>query len=281
MADKGKFNTCVDPTWCPGCGNFGIWAALKGALAELKLEPHQVLVVYDIGCAGNGTNFTKTYAFHSLHGRTLPVAVGAKLGNKDLVVIAIAGDGGAYSEGLQHLVHTARYNVNVSYLVTNNQRFSLTTGQSAPTTGKKVVTKSTPFGEVKTTLNPLLLSMDSGASFVARGFAGDLAHLTKLIKGAIEHQGFSHVDILQPCVSFNKENSAEWYRSVVYKLEEHKYQGDDLVRAREKAEEFEREAKMPMGVFYEDKKESYESLFPQLKGEVLAKRSLGEIDCFK
>jgi 2-oxoglutarate ferredoxin oxidoreductase subunit beta len=264
-----KFNTPVCPTWCPGCGNFGIWAALKQALFELNLEPYQVLIVYDIGCAGNGTNFTKTYAFHSLHGRTLPVAVGAKLGNKDLVVIAIAGDGGAYSEGIQHLLHTARYNVNLTHLVTNNQRFSLTTGQATPTTSSGAVTKTTPFGEIKMTLNPLLLLIDSGASFVARGFAGDIKHLTELIKQGIQHKGFAQIDILQPCVSFNKQNSYEWYKSVIYKLEEHKYKTDDKIRAREKAGEFEKTGKMPIGVFYEEKREVYEEQIPQLKGESL------------
>lgn len=281
MSTAAKFNTSVCPTWCPGCGNFGIWEALKKALLELGLEPYQVLIVYDIGCAGNGVNFTKTYAFHSLHGRTLPVALGAKLGNKDLVVMAIAGDGGAYSEGVQHLLHIARYNVDVTYLVTNNQRFSLTTGQATPTTAKEVVTKSTPFGEIKKSLNPLLLSLDSGASFVARGFAGDQQHLVSLIKQAIQHRGFSHLDILQPCVTFNPEKSYEWYRSLVYKLEEHKYKADSLERAREKAEEFEKSGKMPIGLFYEEKRETYEEQIPQLKGEALSKKSLENINCFK
>ena len=281
MSSTTKFNTSISPSWCPGCGNFGIWTAVKQALLELELEPHQVLIVYDIGCTGNGTNFTKTYAFHSLHGRTLPVAVGAKLGNKDLVVIAWTGDGGAYSEGIQHLLHVARYNVNVTYLVNNNQRFSLTTGQATPTTKKEIITKTTPFGEIKKPINPLLLSLDTGASFVARGFAGEQKHLIELIKQGVEHKGFSHIDILQPCVSFNKENSYEWYRDVVYKLEEHKYKTEDLVRAREKAGEFSKDGKMPIGVFYEDKRETYENQIPQLKGEALYKKSLEGINCFK
>ncbi|MFH1891004.1 MAG: thiamine pyrophosphate-dependent enzyme [Candidatus Kuenenbacteria bacterium] len=264
-----KFNTSISPTWCPGCGNYGIWQALKTALFELNLDPHQVYISYDIGCFGNGTNFTKTYTFHSLHGRALPPAVGAKIANKDLVVLALAGDGGAYGEGVQHLIHTARYNVNVTYLVANNQRFSLTTGQASPTTDKNIKTPTTPFGEIKKPINPLLLSLTSGTSFLARGFAGDQKHLTEIIKQAIKHKGFSHIDILQPCISFNKENTFEWYRSVVYKLEDHRYTPDDYNRAVGKAQEFEVEGKMPIGVIYKEDRASYENLIPQLKGEPL------------
>ncbi len=278
MAGQGieKFNTKVMPTWCPGCGNFGIWQALKQALLELELEPHQVLLVYDIGCFGNGANFTKTYAFHSLHGRTLPVALGAKIANKDLKVIALAGDGGAYGEGIQHFLHTARYNVDITFIVADNQRFSLTAGQASPVTREGTITKTTPFGEIKRALNPLVMSLEAGASFVARGFAGDPIHLTGLIKAAIAHKGFAHVDVLQPCVSFNKENTYEWYRSVVYKLEEHKYLASDQNDALVKAKEFEVTGKMPVGLFFKEERETYEDRLPQLEGEAWAKRELKE-----
>lgn len=262
-----KFNTKVMPTWCPGCGNFGIWAALKKALLDLGLEPHRVLMTYDIGCFGNGANFFKTYGFHSLHGRALPPAVGAKIFNRKLTVMALAGDGGAYGEGLQHFIHAARYNVDVTFLVANNQRFSLTTGQASPTTKKGIITKTTPWGEIKTPLNPLALAIESGAGLVARGFAGDIVHLTEIIKVAIEHKGFSHVDILQPCVSFNPEQSYEWYRGVIYKLEEHKYIPDDKRRALEKAWEFEESGKMPTGIFYKEEKESYEEELQKVKNK--------------
>lgn len=269
-----KFNTKILPTWCPGCGNFGIWQALKQAFLELGLEPQQLFLVYDIGCFGNGANFTKTYAFHALHGRTLPVALGAKIGNKDLTVIALAGDGGAYGEGAQHFLHTARYNVDITFLVANNQRFSLTAGQASPTTREGTITKTTPFGEIKKPINPLALSLEAGASFVARGFAGEPEHLKQIIKEAVVHKGFAHVDILQPCVSFNKENTLEWYRSVIYKLEEHRYATNNKERALEKAREFERQGKMPIGVLYQEKRETYEDSILQLKGEGLAMRDL-------
>ncbi len=275
-----KFNTQVMPTWCPGCGNYGIWAAVKQALAELTLEPHQVLATYDIGCFGNGANFLRTYALHALHGRALPPAIGAKLANHNLVVLAMAGDGGAYGEGIQHLIHAARYNVDVTYIVADNRRFSLTTGQSSPTTFKRAITKTTPFGEIKQPINPLALSLDAGATFVARGFAGDIPHLTDLIKRAIQHKGFSHIDILQQCVSFNKDNTLEWYKQIVYKLENHKYKPDNLDKARSKAVEFEARGRMPIGVLYQIKKPTYEDQIEQLQGEPLYKRKLEKIDCF-
>ena len=276
-----KFNTSISPTWCPGCGNFGVWAGLKQALLELGLEPYQVLIVYDIGCAGNGANFIRTYAFHSLHGRTLPVAVGAKLGNKNLTVIAVSGDGGCYGEGIQHLIHSARYNVDITVLVSNNQRFSLTTGQASPTTAEEIITKTTPFGEIKKPINPLLLSLDAGASFVARGFAGDQGHLKELIKQAIEHRGFSHLDILQPCVSFNKENTYEWYRSTVYKLEEHRYKSNNKNKAVEKAGESGLAGKLPIGVLYKEEGKTYGDFIPQLEKEPLFKKNLDKINCFR
>ncbi len=276
-----KFNTDIIPTWCPGCGNYGIWAALKQALFELNLQEHEVLMVYDIGCFGNGANFTKTYAIHSLHGRTLPPAVGAKLGNKKLTVIALAGDGAAYGEGIQHLLHTARYNVDITYIVANNQRFSLTTGQASPITVKGTKTKTTPFGEIKKPINPLLLSLNAGSSWVARGFAGDIKGLTELIKQAIQHKGFSHLDILQQCVSFNKENTLEWYKEVIYDLAKHKYKTNNKNEAVIKANEFELSGKMPIGIFYQDDRETYESQIPQLEQESLCDRKLNSINCFE
>lgn len=276
-----KFNTGITPTWCPGCGNYGIWTALKQALFELNLKSEEVLMVYDIGCFGNGVNFTKTYAIHSLHGRTLAPAVGAKLGNKKLTVIALAGDGGAYGEGIQHLLHTARYNVDLTYIVADNRRFSLTTGQASPITTQGTKTKTTPFGEIKKPINPLLLSLNAGASWVARGFAGDIKGLTELIKQAIQHKGFSHLDILQQCVSFNKENTLEWYKEVIYNLANHKYVPDNKIRAVEKIEEFELNGKMPVGLFYQDNRKTYEAQIPQLDKDVLCERKLEDINCFK
>ncbi len=264
------YNTSYKPTWCPGCGNFGIWTAIKQALAELDIPSHKVVIVYDIGCIGNMASTLKCYGFHSLHGRTLAPALGAKLANKDLIVIAVAGDGGCYGEGTNHLIHAARYNADINLIVANNQSFSLTTGQASPTSDKGYVTKTTPWGEVKQPINPVALSLSSGASFVARGAAFEIKHLTELIKAAIQHKGFSHIDVLQQCVTFNKLNTIAWYKERIYELEKAHNQ-HNLKAALEKALETD---KLPIGIFYEDDKTRYVDNFEQMKEGVLVDKKI-------
>ena len=278
MEEKLKpenYNTAHQPTWCPGCGDFVIWQAVKMALAELEIPSHKIIITYGIGCAGNMVNNIKAYAFHSLHGRSLPVAAGAKLANHELTVLAITGDGDAYGEGTNHLIHIARSNTNITHIVCNNHSYSLTTGQSSPTSEKGYETKTTPWGEVKKPLNPISLAISSGASFVARGFAGDLEHLKETIKKAIQHKGFSHIDVLQQCVTFNKIQTLDYFRKRVYKLEEEKdYDIKDKIKAFEKAEETKR---TPIGVFYAVTRPTYESTFPQIEKETLVEKKVGEI----
>jgi len=266
------------PTWCPGCGNFIIWQAVKMALAELNIPSHKLMLSYGIGCAGNMANNIKGYAFHSLHGRALPILVGAKLANHKLTAIAITGDGDAYGEGLNHLIHTARGNADITYIINNNCSYSLTTGQSSPTSEKGYITQTTPWGEVKKPINPISLVLSAGASFVARGFVGDIKHLTELIKKGISHKGFSHIDIFQNCVTFNKVNTVEYYKKKIYKLEEEKdYDAKDKLKALEKAEETE---KLPIGIFYQENRPTYESTFPQLEKEALVEKKIGGINPF-
>jgi len=241
---------CGTPAWCAGCGNFSVRIALSQALAELNLQPKDVLLFADVGCGGNGNNWFKTYVFHSLHGRSLPPAIGAKIVNPELTVIAQAGDGGAYGEGLNHLAHACRINVPVVYLVHNNQIYSLTAGQASPATDMGSKTVSTPFGVSEFPVNPLALAISAGASFVARGFSGDIAHLKELIKSAILHKGFAFIDVLQPCVTLNKVNTFAWYKERVYKLDKPL----DKVRAFELALEKER---IPIGIFYEESRPVY------------------------
>ena len=245
------YNTSYKPTWCPGCGDFAIWAGIKNALAELNIFPHNVVISYDIGCIGNMASTIKCYGFHSLHGRALPVALGAKLANPKLTIIAVAGDGGAYGEGTNHFIHTARYNADITYIVANNRSFSLTTGQASPTSGKGYISKTTPWGEIKEPVNPLALSLVSGTSFVARAVAFEIKHLTEIIKQAIEHKGFSHIDILQQCITFNKVNDILWYKKRIYKLDKPE---DNLKSALDKALETD---KLPIGIFYKNNKKSY------------------------
>ena len=203
--------------WCPGCGNFGILKAVKKALVELDIEPYQVLMVSGIGQAGKLPHYTRCNVFNSLHGRTLPVAVGAKISNPKLIVIAVGGDGDGYGEGGNHFIHTMRRNHDITYLVHNNQVYGLTKGQASPTSDQGFVTKTTPEGAV-TPINPIALAIGAGAGFVARAFAGDVGYLASLIKMGIRYKGFALIDILQPCVVFNHKNTYSWYRERVYKL---------------------------------------------------------------
>ena len=267
------YNTPHFPTWCPGCGNFAIWAALKNALTELKLPVHRVIVVFGIGCSGNFNNFLKAYVFHALHGRALPVGVGAKLSNHELDVIVIGGDGDGYAEGLNHFVQTLRTNINITYLVHNNHVYSLTTGQASPTSVSGFKSKTTPAGAFEYPLNPLALAVSAGGSFIARGFAGDIPHLTGLIKQGIIHKGFSYIDIMQPCPTFNPDLSYDWYRKRVYKLDETGYVADNRFKAWEKSQEpFEQ--KIPTGVFYREDRPILEQNYPQLAKKPLTSSDL-------
>lgn len=239
-------NTKKRPTWCPGCGNNGLFEALKRAIVKLELPPDKVLVTYGIGCHGHMVNFLKTNGFQGLHGRPLPVAIGAKLANPSLICFASSGDGDAYSEGLNHLIGVARANQDVTLLVHNNWFFSLTTGQASPTTPKGEKTRSTPQGAPEPPLNPLAIALAAGATFVSRGFTGDIDHLANLITEAVKHKGFALVDILQPCVVFGREHPISWFRERVYKLPEEKK--DDFEKAFKITQETE---KFPIGIFYQ------------------------------
>jgi len=276
MSTDKDFSTKVTPTWCPGCGNFGIFTALRQALAELGLEPQQVVMSFDIGCCGNGANYYNLYGFHSLHGRPLPIAYAVKLANHDLKVIAISGDGGGYGEGGNHFIHTCRGNIDMTYIIHNNHRYSLTTGQASPTTPHGEKTKSTPEGLIEYPFNGLQVAITLGATFVAQGYADEVNHLKELFKKAISHKGFSLVDVLQPCVIFNAPNIREEYRQKCYKLEETGYEPKDKMAAYLKAAETE---KLPIGVIYQETRPSYEQQVVQLKDMPLVKQPLrvGEI----
>jgi len=275
MSTEKDFMTPIKPTWCPGCGNFGIWAALRQALAELGLQPHQAVMTFDIGCSSNGVNYHKLYGFHSLHGRPLPVAYAAKLANHELIVIADSGDGGGYGEGTNHFVHTCRGNIDVTYIIHNNHRYSLTTGQASPTTKQGIGTKSTPDGLIEQPFNGLQVAITCGATFVAQGYADEVAHLKEIFKKAITHKGFSLVDILQPCVIFNDKDIREQYRAKTYKLEETKYKTNNKEAAWLKAGETE---KLPIGVLYQEDRPTYESHLPQIAKQPLVKQKVEKVD---
>jgi 2-oxoglutarate ferredoxin oxidoreductase subunit beta len=273
------FNTVRKPTWCPGCGNYGISKSLKKAFVELNLKPHEILIVYGIGCSGNGSNFIKTYAFHALHGRAIPVATGAKLANHKLNVIIMGGDGDGVGIGLNHFIHTCRRNLNMTYLLHDNGIFGLTAGHASPTSARGLKTKSMPSGVLEEPLNPVLLALASGASFVARGYAGDPGHLSEIIKKAIKHRGFSFVDILQPCVTFNNEYTYEFYKNRIYRLDEvQNYNTDNLNEAIKKS--FEKE-KIPVGIFYMIDRPLYEENLKQIERKPLIDHIITDIDINK
>src|SRR6476660_1682808 len=210
----------VSPDWCAGCGDFGVLNALQQACAELEIPPHQILVVSGIGCSSNLHGFFRSYGVHNLDGRALPVASGAKLANHAMTVIATGGDGDGYGIGLNHFIQAMRRNINVTYIVLNNEIYGLTTGQVSPTSETGMKTKTTPHGNLEGMLNPIALALASGCGYIARGYSGQPKHLMKLYVDGIRHPGFALIDVFSPCVTFNKQNTYQYFRDRVYKLEE-------------------------------------------------------------
>jgi 2-oxoglutarate/2-oxoacid ferredoxin oxidoreductase subunit beta len=247
MADlKGK----VDPDWCPGCGDFGVLAALQKALVELQIPTHNVVTISGIGCSSNLPGYINTYGMHTLHGRALAVATGLKLANHELTVLVTGGDGDGFGIGGNHFVHSMRRNVDLLYIVMDNQIYGLTTGQTSPTSRLGMKTKSMPFGNIEPPVNPISLALAAGATFVARGFSGEQKHLTELIKQGIEHKGFSFVDVFSPCVTYNHDNTYQWFRPRVKKLEDDpSYDAGDWTAAMEKSLLWGEE--IPIGKFFE------------------------------
>lgn len=276
-----EYQTGTFPTWCPGCGNFGIWTSLKAALAELNVEPHNVVVVFGIGCSGNQANFVRAYGFHGLHGRALPVAEGIALANHGLTTIVVGGDGDGYGEGMAHFIHTMRANPDITYIVHDNQVYGLTKGQASPTSEIGFVTPSTPSGVIDTPVNPLSLALAAGCGFVARGFAGDAAHLQRLFVAAIQYRGFALVDVLQPCVTFNHLNTYPWFYQRVAKLDQLHHDPTNTEQAWQQALRDPQE-KIPIGLFLNVQKKTLQEGYPVLKPcplveQPATKRDLSEL----
>jgi 2-oxoglutarate ferredoxin oxidoreductase subunit beta len=276
-ASVKDFKGLVEPDWCPGCGDFGVLNALQRACFELGLKPHQLLVVSGIGCSSNLPGYMNAYGMHTLHGRALPVATGAKMANHELTVICTGGDGDGYGIGGNHLTHIARRNVDLTYLVMDNQIYGLTTGQISPTSRIDMKTKSTPQGSVEWPLNPHTSAIMNGATYGARGFSADIKHLTGLIKKGIQHKGFSLIDIFSPCVTFNHDNDFDFFKPRVKKLEDEGHDPSDWKAACEKAMAW--GDTIYTGLFFEAERPTLESLEPVIaKGPPLARRPLGLSD---
>ncbi|HWR39836.1 MAG TPA: 2-oxoacid:ferredoxin oxidoreductase subunit beta [Patescibacteria group bacterium] len=251
--NEGNFPN-VETAWCPGCGNHGILTALKGALTTLDKKPHEVLVVSGIGQAAKLPQYISTNGFCGLHGRALPPAAAAKIANKHLTVIVHSGDGDSYGEGGNHFLHNIRRNVDITQFVHNNQIYGLTKGQASPTSDTGYVTDVQPAGSNNIPLNPVLLAIALGCGFVARAFSGDQEHLKAMMIAGIRHKGYALVDILQPCVTFNKRNTYQWYQERVYKLGDD-YNPDNKLNAMEKAMEW--GDKIPLGILYREEKPDF------------------------
>ena len=258
--------------WCPGCGNFGILRAVNKALVGLSIEPHQVLMVSGIGQAGKLPHYTRCNVLNVLHGRTLPSAAGAKIANQELIVMAVGGDGDGYGEGGNHFLHAMRRNHDITYLVHDNQVYGLTKGQASPTSDQGFVTKTTLDG-AGVPLNPMAVAIAAGAGFVGRGFAGDIEHLANLIMAGIKHKGFTLIDILQPCITFNRKNTYSWYQERVYKLEQDAgYNSGDKLVAFQKAQEW--GDRIPIGIIYNKEFPTFEEQLPALRKGPLVKQQL-------
>ena len=264
MLDLNIYKSNDDNAWCPGCGNFGILIALKEALAELSLRPQDVVLVSGIGQAAKTPHYLKANGFNGLHGRALPPAQAIKMVNRNLKVIVTSGDGDSYGEGGNHFIHAIRRNVDMVHMVHDNQIYGLTKGQGSPTTAKGQVTSLQFEGVYMEPLNPLAIAISAGATFVARSFSADKEHLKSMLKAAIDHKGYALLDVMQPCVVFNKVNTYKWYKDRIYKLDD-SYDPSNKYEALKKAEEF-GDGGIPIGIIYKNEaKESYHEAHPTLK----------------
>ncbi len=251
------YKEAVPIAWCPGCGNFGILGAMRKALVDLNLEPHQILMVSGIGQAGKFPHYLKGNVLNELHGRALPAAQAAKICNPALTVLCMGGDGDGFGEGGNHFIAAMNRNVTMTYLVHDNQVYALTKGQASPTSDPGYVSRTSPEGSGPK-LNPLALAIASDCSLVIRGFAGDIEHLSSMIKTAINHKGFAFIDILQPCVSFNHKNTFTWYKERVYKVsDDPNYNPEDRNMAFSKALEW--EDRIPIGIIYRHVRPAFET----------------------
>ncbi|MBP1155925.1 MULTISPECIES: 2-oxoacid:ferredoxin oxidoreductase subunit beta [unclassified Paenibacillus] len=273
MATLKDFRNNIKPNWCPGCGDFSVQAAIQRASANVGLEPEQLAVVSGIGCSGRISGYINAYGFHGVHGRSLPIAQGLKMANRELTVIAAGGDGDGFAIGMGHTVHAIRRNINITYIVMDNQIYGLTKGQTSPRSAEGFKTKSTPSGSIESALSPLEVALAAGATFVAQSFSSNLKQLTSLIEEGMKHEGFSFINVFSPCVTFNKVNTYEWFKEHIVDLEETpEYDSSNRLAAMTKIMETN---SLVTGLIYQDKsKKSYEDMVAGFKPEGLSKQDL-------
>nr|NNM89632.1 2-oxoacid:ferredoxin oxidoreductase subunit beta [Bacilli bacterium] len=273
MATVKEFRNDVRPNWCPGCGDFAVQASIQKALGNLNLEPENVALISGIGCSGRISGYVNAYGFHSVHGRSLPVAQGVKLANRNLTVLAAGGDGDGFGIGLGHFMHAVRRNMDITYIVMDNQIYGLTKGQHSPTSSFGFKAKTTPAGNIENALSPLHIALSAGITYLAQGFSSDVNQLTSLIEQGIQHKGFSLINVFSPCVTYNKINTYEWYKEHIVNLElSEGYNASDRNAAIAKVIETDG---LCTGLIYQNKeKPAYEDLIAHYPQEEYIKQDL-------
>lgn len=269
----------VEPTWCSGCGDFGVITAITKALSELKIMPHNVVSVSGIGCSSRLPLFIKNYSVHTLHGRAIPVALGVKMANPDLTVLVETGDGDLFSIGSGHNPHAARKNFDITVMCMDNQVYGLTKNQVSPTSREGLYGSLTPYGSIDKPVNPILYMLTFGATFVAQTYAGNLKHMSEIIKAGISHRGFSFINIISPCPTYNKVDTFKYYKDKTYEINEKGHNPEDYKTAIELASSdldhyYKEDAKVPIGIFYKKEEETYEDRRKKVEQRYNANRNL-------
>ncbi|MBM7586918.1 2-oxoglutarate ferredoxin oxidoreductase subunit beta [Bacillus pakistanensis] len=273
MATFKDFRNNVKPNWCPGCGDFSVQASIQRAAANVGLEPEGLAVVSGIGCSGRISGYINSYGFHGIHGRALPIAQGLKMANRDLTVIASGGDGDGFAIGMGHTIHAMRRNIDITYIVMDNQIYGLTKGQTSPRSSAGFKTKSTPQGAIEPALAPMEMALTAGATFVAQSFSSDLKELTALIEAGIQHKGFSVINVFSPCVTYNKINTYDWFKENLTKLSD--IEGYDPSNREEAMNTLMRKDGLVTGLIYQNQEQpSYQELVTGYSTEPLAHQDI-------
>ncbi|KOR78219.1 MULTISPECIES: 2-oxoacid:ferredoxin oxidoreductase subunit beta [Peribacillus] len=273
MATFKDFRNDVKPNWCPGCGDFSVQAAMQRAAANVGLEPENLAVVSGIGCSGRISGYIKSYGFHGIHGRSLPIAQGVKMANRELTVIASGGDGDGFAIGMGHTIHAIRRNIDITYIVMDNQIYGLTKGQTSPRSAAGFKTKSTPEGSIEQAVSPMELALSAGATFVAQSFSTDLKDLTAIIEAGINHKGFSFINVFSPCVTYNKINTYDWFKQNLTKL--NTIEGYDSSNKEQAMQTLMQHDSLVTGIIYQDSsRPSYQELVPGYAEDSLNKSEL-------
>jgi 2-oxoglutarate/2-oxoacid ferredoxin oxidoreductase subunit beta len=268
VATIKDFRNNVKPNWCPGCGDFSVQAAIQRAASNIGIEPEELAIVSGIGCSGRISGYVNAYGFHGIHGRALPIAQGLKMANKNLTVIAAGGDGDGMAIGMGHTIHAIRRNIDITYIIMDNQIYGLTKGQTSPRSEFGFVTKSTPQGSIESSVNIMEMALSAGATFVAQGFSTEVKELTELIEAGIKHKGFSLINVFSPCVTYNKINTYEWFKDNLVKLSS--IEGYDATDRSMAMKVLMENNSLVTGLIYQNKdQKSYQELIPGYKDEPL------------